>query len=676
MRRLCRLAWVLGCLSLCAAPARRPPPHAFGAELDELNVLLSGAERAGAAGAKAQGAKAAGSKARRGGGRAGAKARSGRGGATSALERAHAGARGGGPLLDAERAQKGTKATTKVDPTSDDPKGTSTDKGTDDEDPPQAEKDQAVITIKHDLKRLGKASMRTHSFAEYVSAWHDTYVLEENRWTKDDVPKCGDCFPNVVEESVLCPTRCYFPDDEVQEVIRSSLGGEKDAATGTYAAPVVYEKWKNRMAAVDKLVSNWLKNGGGDAKLHSLADWDTESKKTGHEVLPDLEQTMKDLRPPKPVFVIGFGPRGSGKSGANKRATILPFLARLDAVRDQKMKGKEGNLERESENEEEKECSKKNGKQDECCEAGCHFIGGTPLKRCMTDEEWKDNNEPDDTCPKKEEAEEGEEKKLVVEMSNDDASYPDGETTREEGAKVYDPLFSLDVSPENTVTMVVDKIFDNTRGEALGQRFDGYKAAIEKSAALRDHQTEANRRLYTTFRYIAGLVSSTLQEKAATLKRNLYYESSGDETKRILEKIKEMKSYGYRVVLVYSYRDTPRIIKERKEREKTKIGVDENIRLTDEQIKAEIETAMRNFGDIASNLEFTGGEGGTVDDYDQNDHVLLMDNRYEQGKERLVWYTTSVVADPMDTLQQWLVKLLDKPHGDNPFGVSAPKKTS
>ena len=53
-----------------------------------------------------------------------------------------------------------------------------------------------------------------------------------------------------------------------------------------------------------------------------------------------------------------------------------------------------------------------------------------------------------------------------------------------------------------------------------------------------------------------------------------------------------------------------------------------------------------------------------------------MDNRYEQGKERLVWYTTSVVADPMDTLQQWLVKLLDKPHGDNPFGVSAPKKTS
>ena len=672
MRRLCRLAWVLGCLSLCAAPARRPPPHAFGAELDELNVLLSGAERAGAAGAKAQGAKAAGSKARRGGGRAGAKARSGRGGATSALERAHAGARGGGPLLDAERMEKTPKTTkAKVSDPKTDPTGT--DKGTDDEDPPQAEKDQAVITINHNLKRLGKASMRTHSFAEYVSAWHDTYVLEENRWTKDDVPKCGDCFPNVVEESVLCPTRCYFPDDEVQEVIRSSLGGKKDEATGTYLAPEVYPKWKNRMAAVDKLVSDWLKNGGG-TKIHNLADWSTESARRG--VLPDFEQTMKDLRPPKPVFVIGFGPRGSGKSGENKRATILPFLARLDAVRDQKMKGKEGNLERESENEEEKECSKKNGKQDECCEAGCHFIGGTPPKRCMTDEEWKGNSEPDDTCPKKEEAKEGEEGKVIVEMSNDDASYPDGETTREEGAKVYDPLFSLDVTPENTVTMVVDKIFDNGRGEALGQRFDGYKAAIEKSAALRDHQTEANRRLYTTFRYIAGLVSSTLQEKAATLKRNLYYESSGDETKRILEKIKEMKSYGYRVVLVYSYRDTPRIIKERKEREKTKIGVDENIRLTDEQIKAEVENAMRNFGDIASNLEFTGGVGGTVDDYDQNDHVLLMDNRYEQGKERLVWYTTSVVADPMDTLQQWLVKLLDKPHGDNPFGVSAPKKTS
>ena len=263
-------------------------------------------------------------------------------------------------------------------------------------------------------------------------------------------------------------------------------------------------------------------------------------------------------------------------------------------------------------------------------------------------------------------------------MSNDDASYPDGETTRAEDAKVYDPRFSLDVTPENTVTMVVDKIFDNGRGEALGQRFDGYKADIEKSAALRDHQTEANRRLYTTFRYIAGLVSSTLQEKAATLKRNLYYESSGDETKRILEKIKEMKSYGYRVVLVYSYRDTPRIIKERKEREKTKVGVDENIRLTDEQIEAEVENAMRNFDVIASNLEFTGGEGGTVDDYDQNDHVLLMDNRYEQGKERLVWYTGSPTADPMDTLRQWLLKLGDgaKPHGDNPFGVSAPKPKS
>ena len=648
MRRLCRLAWVLGCLSLCAAPARRPPPHAFGAELDELNVLLSGAERAGAAGAKAQGAKAAGSKARRGGGRAGAKARSGRGGATSALERAHAGAPGGGPLLDAERMQK--KPTTQVSDPKTDPTGTDT--GTDDpEEKPQAEKDQAVITINHNLKRLGKASMRTHSFAEYVSAWHDTYVLEENRWTKDDVPKCGDCFPNVVEESVLCPTRCYFPDDEVQEVIRSSLGGEKDEATGKYAAPEVYEKWKDRMAAVDKLVSNWLKNGGGDAKLHSLADWDTESKKEGHEVLPDLEQTMKDLRPPKPVFVIGFGPRGSGKSGANKRATILPFLARLDAVHDQKMKkGQTTSLERESKNENEEDAP-------------------------------SSDNENENEKPKEEgggEKKEGGEEKLIVEMSNDDASYPDGETTRAEDAKVYDPRFSLDVTPENTVTMVVDKIFDNGRGEALGQRFDGYKADIEKSAALRDHQTEANRRLYTTFRYIAGLVSSTLQEKAATLKRNLYYESSGDETKRILEKIKEMKSYGYRVVLVYSYRDTPRIIKERKEREKTKVGVDENIRLTDEQIKAEVENAMRNFDVIASNLEFTGGEGGTVDDYDQNDHVLLMDNRYEQGKERLVWYTGSPTADPMDTLRQWLLKLGDgaKPHGDNPFGVSAPKPKS
>ena len=644
MRRLCRLAWVLGCLSLCAAPARRPPPHAFGAELDELNVLLSGAERAGAAGAKAQGAKAASSKARRGGGRAGAKARSGRGGATSALERAHAGARGGGPLLDAERMQK--KPTTQVsDPKTD---ATGTDKGTDDpEEPPQAEKDQAVITINHNLKRLGKASMRTHSFAEYVSAWHDTYVLEENRWTKDDVPKCGDCFPNVVEESVLCPTRCYFPDDEVQEVIRSSLGGKKDEATGTYAAPEVYPKWKKRMEAVDKLVSDWLKNGGG-TKIHNLADWSTESARRG--VLPDFEQTMKDLRPPKPVFVIGFGPRGSGKSGANKRATILPFLARLDAVHDQKMKKGTTSLERESKNENEEDAP-------------------------------SSDNENENEKPKEEgggEKKEGGEEKLIVEMSNDDASYPDGETTRAEDAKVYDPRFSLDVTPENTVTMVVDKIFDNGRGEALGQRFDGYKADIEKSAALRDHQTEANRRLYTTFRYIAGLVSSTLQEKAATLKRNLYYESSGDETKRILEKIKEMKSYGYRVVLVYSYRDTPRIIKERKEREKTKVGVDENIRLTDEQIKAEVENAMRNFDVIASNLEFTGGEGGTVDDYDQNDHVLLMDNRYEQGKERLVWYTGSPTADPMDTLRQWLLKLGDgaKPHGDNPFGVSAPQTKS
>ena len=643
MRRLCRLAWVLGCLSLCAAPARRPPPHAFGAELDELNVLLSGAERAGAAGAKAQGAKAASSKARRGGGRAGAKARSGRGGATSALERAHAGAPGGGPLLDAERMQK--KPTTQVsDPKTD---ATGTDKGTDDpEEPPQAEKDQAVITINHNLKRLGKASMRTHSFAEYVSAWHDTYVLEENRWTKEDVPKCGDCFPNVVEESVLCPTRCYFPDDEVQEVIRSSLGGKKDEATGTYAAPEVYPKWKKRMAAVDKLVSDWLKNGGG-TKIHNLADWSTESARRG--VLPDFEQTMKDLRPPKPVFVIGFGPRGSGKSGANKRATILPFLARLDAVHDQKMKKGTTSLERESKNENEEDAP-------------------------------SSDNENENEKPKEEgggEKKEGGEEKLIVEMSNDDASYPDGETTRADDAKVYDPRFSLDVTPENTVTMVVDKIFDNGRGEALGQRFDGYKADIEKSAALRDHQTEANRRLYTTFRYIAGLVSSTLQEKAATLKRNLYYESSGDETKRILEKIKEMKSYGYRVVLVYSYRDTPRIIKERKEREKTKVGVDENIRLTDEQIKAEVENAMRNFDVIASNLEFTGGEGGTVDDYDQNDHVLLMDNRYEQGKERLVWYTGSPTADPMDTLRQWLGKLGDgKPHGENPFGVSAPKKTS
>ena len=642
MRRLCRLAWVLGCLSLCAAPARRPPPHAFGAELDELNVLLSGAERAGAAGAKAQGAKAAGSKARRGGGRAGAKARSGRGGATSALERAHAGARGGGPLLDAERMQK--KPTTQVSDPKTDPTGT--DKPTDDpEDPPQAEKDQAVITINHNLKRLGKASMRTHSFAEYVSAWHDTYVLEENRWTKDDVPKCGDCFPNVVEESVLCPTRCYFPDDEVQEVIRSSLGGKKDEATGTYAAPEVYPKWKKRMAAVDKLVSDWLKNGGG-TKIHNLADWSTESARRG--VLPDFEQTMKDLRPPKPVFVIGFGPRGSGKSGANKRATILPFLARLDAVHDQKMKKGTTSLERESKNENEEDATSSDNENEKPKEEGG------------------------------DEKREGGEEKLIVEMSNDDASYPDGETTRAEDAKVYDPRFSLDVTPENTVTMVVDKIFDNGRGEALGQRFDGYKAAIEKSAALRDHQTEANRRLYTTFRYIAGLVSSTLQEKAATLKRNLYYESSGDETKRILEKIKEMKSYGYRVVLVYSYRDTPRIIKERKEREKTKIGVDENIRLTDEQIKAEVENAMRNFDVIASNLEFTGGEGGTVDDYDQNDHVLLMDNRYEQGKERLVWYTGSPTADPMDTLRQWLLKLGDgaKPHGDNPFGVSAPKPKS
>ena len=643
MRRLCRLAWVLGCLSLCAAPARRPPPHAFGAELDELNVLLSGAERAGAAGAKAQGAKAASSKARRGGGRAGAKARSGRGGATSALERAHAGAPGGGPLLDAERMQK--KPTTQVsDPKTD---ATGTDKGTDDpEEPPQAEKDQAVITINHNLKRLGKASMRTHSFAEYVSAWHDTYVLEENRWTKDDVPKCGDCFPNVVEESVLCPTRCYFPDEEVQEVIRSSLGGKKDEATGTYAAPEVYPKWKKRMAAVDKLVSDWLKNGGG-TKIHNLADWSTESARRG--VLPDFEQTMKDLRPPKPVFVIGFGPRGSGKSGANKRATILPFLARLDAVHDQKMKkGQTTSLERASKNENEEDATS------------------------LDNENEKPKEEGGD------EKREGGEEKLIVEMSNDDASYPDGETTRAEDAKVYDPRFSLDVTPENTVTMVVDKIFDNGRGEALGQRFDGYKADIEKSAALRDHQTEANRRLYTTFRYIAGLVSSTLQEKAATLKRNLYYESSGDETKRILEKIKEMKSYGYRVVLVYSYRDTPRIIKERKEREKTKIGVDENIRLTDEQIEAEVENAMRNFDVIASNLEFTGGEGGTVDDYDQNDHVLLMDNRYEQGKERLVWYTGSPTADPMDTLRQWLLKLGDgaKPHGDNPFGVSAPQTKS
>ena len=53
-----------------------------------------------------------------------------------------------------------------------------------------------------------------------------------------------------------------------------------------------------------------------------------------------------------------------------------------------------------------------------------------------------------------------------------------------------------------------------------------------------------------------------------------------------------------------------------------------------------------------------------------------MDNRYEQGKERLVWYTTSVVAAPMDTLREWLVNLDKQPHGNNPFPVSAPQKTS